>query len=444
MTTAYYPPYAKQLGIPREDLPVIPFLRNSERLSFSKCQAQWDWAWNDGLIPAMPSSNSRWFGSCLHLALAEWYTPPGGKNGFARGRHPLETWEEVMKDTYTTICVQEDFEEEGEKLWVDAKELGAAMLDGYIKHHGKDPHWEVLVPEQRFAALIPYNRRQKDSGYYLNYSLFEDRHNIVRLVGSLDLPVRDHSTERGHIKIVDHKSIGRKMNFAYLAKDNQIGTYISVTAPYLRSLGLMRDDEEITEVVFNFLKKAFPPDPETLDELGRVRNKPVKKHYIARILSIPVPDVAASLARDGIPVVDEDTHSLIKDLNKLTVEKLEQRVTDGGKVFGDISARQPDPLFWREPVPRTRANRQRQVVRIADEAEMMARIRAGELPVLKSPGEHCNWCDFRDLCEVDEDGGDVEDFAKNAFKVQDPYADHREGAVNSKEGAASRKETGLR
>lgn len=433
--------YAEQLGIPVNELPVIPFLRNSERLSFSKCGAQWDWAWNEGLIPANPGSNSRWFGSCLHLALAEWYTPPGGKNGFARGRHPLETWEEVMANTFTTIAVQNDFDDDAEKVWVDAKELGAAMLDGYIKHHGMDPHWEVLVPEQRFSALIPYNKRQLAN---TNAMVANDARNIVKLVGSMDLPVRNHATERGHVEIIDHKSIGRKTNFAYLAKDNQIGTYISVTAPYLRSLGLMKDNEEITAVVFNFLAKKFPPDPEKLDPQGRIRNKPQKKHYIARILGLHVPDVSSVITKDDIPSIeDKDTVELIKDLNKLTLEKLIGRVPGGEKVYGDVAANQPGPLFWREVVPRTRANRQRQVVRIADEAEVMARTRAGELPVLKSPGEHCNWCDFSDLCEVDEDGGDVEDFKKNAFKVQDPYADHRPGAINSKEGAAAKKETGV-
>ena len=62
----------------------------------------------------------------------------------------------------------------------------------------------------------------------------------------------------------------------------------------------------------------------------------------------------------------------------------------------------------------------------------MHAIRGGLLPITKAPGDHCAWCDFRDLCDVDEQGGDVEDYAKAAFRRRDPYADHRIGAANSK------------
>lgn len=427
---------SEQIGVKHEELPVLPFLRNSERLAFNNCQAQWNWAWNMGLIPAMPGSNSRWFGSCIHLALAEWYTPPGGKNGFARGRPLLETWEEVMGNTFTAIATQSDFDDDGEKKFVDAKELGAAMLTGYQKEHGTDPHWEVLVPEQRFNAMIPYNKRQLSDPLIAALG----RKNIVKLVGSMDLPVRNHDSN-GHVEIVDHKTIGRKTNTDYLSKDNQIGTYISVTAPYLRAIGLMKEREEVIAVVFNFLKKSMPQDDLVKDDQGRVRNKPQKIHHIAAIMEL---DVESATAVEALGDVGDDRVGLIRDLKKLPLPKLEARSNALGlTVFGDVSKKQPGPLFWREAIPRTRANRQRQVERIADEAEVMARVRSGELPILKSPGEHCNWCDFKDLCDVDENGDDVEGFIKNVFKTQDPYADHRPNAVNSKEGAAAKKETGV-
>jgi len=416
----------------------IPFLRQSERLSFKRCPAAWHWAWNMGLIPAMAPSNARWFGSCLHVALAEHYTPPPGANGFTRGRPMLESWAEIMADTFTVIASQKDFGDEQEKEWVDANELGAAMLTGYEKHYGLEPHWEVLSPEQRFKANIPYNARQNKSDVDF-WEKMPDGKYITNLVGSLDLPVRNHLT--GQVEIIDHKSSGRKVSVDYLSKDDQIGTYIATTAPYLRSIGLMGPKEEVSAVIFNFLKKAFPPDPETVDDKGTIRNKPQKKHFIAAILEITPSAVQLALDTDM-----GEAAPLIKELNKLTLPKLENRCNamSLGKVWGDAAKNQGGPMFWREVIPRTRANRQRQVERIADEAEVMARIRSGDLPILKSPGEHCNWCDFKDLCDVDENGDDVEDFIKNVFKTQDPYADHRENALNSKEGAAARKESGVR
>lgn len=419
----------------------LPFLRNSERLAFKRCPSSWNWAWNMGLIPAMPGSNARWFGSCVHLVLAEHYTPPTKDgvqaNGFTRGRPMLETWEDVMKNTFTTIATQKDFGEEQEKEWVDARELGIAMFTGYEAKWRGDPHWEVLAPEQRFNAKIPHNARQR---YLMDtmgmpVAMFGSMSEkfITLLVGSLDLPVRNHLT--GQVEIVDHKTSGRKVSVDYLSKDDQIGTYISTTAPYLRSLGLMSDSEEVTAVVFNFLKKSFPPDPETVDPEGRIRNKPTKRNYIAAIIGCSVEAIDTVMADD--PAVTA--------LTKLTLPKLQQRclAMGLGKVWGDPSKNQGGPLFWREAIPRTRANRERQVVRIADEAEVMARMRSGDLPVYKSPGEHCNWCDFKDLCDVDENGDDTEDFINNVFKTQDPYADHRVGARNSKEGADAKKETGV-
>ena len=62
----------------------------------------------------------------------------------------------------------------------------------------------------------------------------------------------------------------------------------------------------------------------------------------------------------------------------------------------------------------------------------MDAIRSGGLPLTKAPGDHCGWCDFKELCDVDEQGGDVENYARAAFRQRDPYADHRAGAANSK------------
>ena len=50
---------------------LVPFIRQSERRAFKTCQYQWDWAWNQGFTPALPKQDARWFGTGLHLALAE-------------------------------------------------------------------------------------------------------------------------------------------------------------------------------------------------------------------------------------------------------------------------------------------------------------------------------------------------------------------------------------
>jgi len=350
----------------------LQMVRNSERSDFKKCQALWNWRWVEGLNPVMPRQDARWFGSIIHIALAEYYTPQNG-NGFARGPHPVEVFSKLSKNAYTTISAGQYFDDEAEGQFIDAVVLGTTMLDNYVTQYQGDPQWEVLMPETRFEAKIPFNLRQKTHASEFIASLMErEPPHIAKMVGTFDMPVRDHTD--GHIKIVDHKTTAKRESTAWLVKDDQAGTYITVATGYLRRAGLIADDEAVTGAVWNYLRKAKPPDKPT-NEKGQVLNKD-----------------------------------------------------------GSVSKVQPAPLFWRESVVRGKANRVRQLERMADDAEEMALRRAGLAPILKSPGEHCAWCDMRDLCDIDENGDDIEQFKLDMFKKEDPYADHRDGAVNSKVG----------
>jgi hypothetical protein len=54
----------------------------------------------------------------------------------------------------------------------------------------------------------------------------------------------------------------------------------------------------------------------------------------------------------------------------------------------------------------------------------MSLVRQRKLGVYKSPGMHCNWCQFRDVCELHEMGEDWEDVLNIEFKKWQPYSDH--------------------
>jgi PD-(D/E)XK nuclease superfamily len=351
----------------------LPFLRNSERAAFKTCPAKHNWGWNQGLTLKMPTKSAAWFGSIVHVALAEWYSPAGGKNGFARGRDPRETLAEQFKNEYTTISAGPYFDEVAEKEYWDAAELGKIMMTAYLAEYGTDDSWEVLMPETRFNVRIPYNKRQIAAmhGTILPSYFFSgnDKY-ITRLVGTFDMPIRDHVD--GHVKVVDHKTTNKKESIAWLEKDDQTGTYVAVSTGYLRKAGFISDKEAVVGAVWNYLRKG-KPDTRPTDDIGRALNKD-----------------------------------------------------------GSVSKQQPNPLFWRIDLRRNKANRLRQLSRIADDAELINLVKKGALPVLKNPDEHCAWCEFKELCAVDEDGGDTEQFIKDVFKVQDMYADHRPNAENSK------------
>lgn len=412
----------------------LPLLRNSERLSFKTCQKQWDWAWNHGLIPNFEKQNARWFGTGIHLALAEWYTPPKGteksKNrGFIRGRNPLETWDEFSRESYVKISSSPYFDQDKEKEFHDSIDLGKLMLAGYMAHYKQDEAWEILVPEQRFNAKIPYNARQRANNIPSDYLLrqhdlyFPVGDFITRIVGTFDMPIRDHGSGNGIVKIIDHKTAQKKESGAHLVKEDQGGTYISVATHALRAMGLIKPNEIVQGMIFNYLRKAGPPTDKILDSLGRVRNKPVKNDYYEAFTKHPKFSEIAAL-----------------DYEKMKVDEL-QALSDkfDVTVFGAVSKLQPAPLFWREHVMRSRAAQAKQLERIADDAEQMALIRGGLMAPTKFPDKHCAWCDFNDLCDIDEDNGDTEAFIEDMFKKRDPYADHRDGAKNSKESVQADK-----
>lgn len=394
----------------------LPLLRNSERSAFKTCVRQWKWAWDfddngtAGLVPAMAKQDARWFGTGIHLALAEWYAPPKAKNGFVRGPDPRETFEKYCRNLYTTLATHPYFSEEGEKEYLDAKQLGRDMLAGYLETYLDDPTVEVIWAEQRYNTLIPYNARQKD-GPVDFWEKVPDGKYIVKLAGTFDMVYR--SALDGFVKCLDHKTARQRESGAHLVKDDQAGTYITVSTGFLRHKGILDGNETVVGMTYNYLRKGRRNPDDSFDDQGRKRNLPKKDHF-ARALYEAGAGTEAEFLKFTLP----DLKDLAGRL-KLTV-------------YGDVSKTQPVPLFWREEVMRNRANRANQLVRIADDAEMIARTRAGELPITKSPGDHCAWCDFRDLCDIDEDGGDTQGFIKDVFVTRDPYADHRPGAQNSK------------
>lgn len=299
-----------------------------------------------------------------------------------RGRDPLESWEDFCKGQNAVLKAGDYYDDEAEYEFIQAKELGDSMLSEYLLMYGTDPHWEVLMPETRFEANIPFTREQILRG--VPEKLLSTDKAITKIVGTFDMPVRDHSFPKPRIMVVDHKTTNKRENTKHLVKDDQAGTYIAVGTHYLRKSGLIAESEAIDGMIFNYLRKARPPD-KPRNELGQVLNKD-----------------------------------------------------------GSVSKVQPAPLFWREQVMRGKANRMAQIRRIAEDAEQIAMARQGLMPVTKAPGEHCNWCDFSDLCDIDENGDDFHGFMEAVFKVQDQYADHRDGAVNSKISVSSKKESGMK
>jgi hypothetical protein len=146
------------------------------------------------------------------------------------------------------------------------------------------------------------------------------------------------------------------------------------------------------------------PDPRPRNADGAYTNKPGKKHYHEVLNEAGIKFKAATK---------------LDDLKALTDEA-------GLTVIGDVSKRQPAPLLLRERIHRTAKERSSQLRRIQNEAVQIELIRSGVIQPSKTPTRECSrFCQFFDLCELDERGGDTKDFKRLVYSKRDVYADHR-------------------
>jgi hypothetical protein len=380
----------------------LPLLRQSERAAFKRCQWRWYQAHVLKHKPIVEMfKDAADFGTLFHICMAEYYQP-----GIKRGPHPRETWERIAAEK--VVDIKTIGKEDDIVKWEDFFTLGCELADAYVERYRGDPHWDVLDAERRFSVIIPDTRIKP----LISEKGRKGFHPIVNLVGTFDLCYRDLND--GSVKMCDHKTVGKFDSLHYLTMDEQASTYITVAQTALRHQGLIGPKETVKGMEYNFIKRAAL-DTRPRDEEGRARNQPQKKHYIEAIL-------------EASSNYDED------DLLKMKKDELafEADCTLGLTILGEVSADQSGENFLRYFVPRTPKERQRQIVRISEEAQVMDAIRNGKLPVLKTPTKDCQWCPYFDLCELDESGGDTEYFAENTMEEFDPYADHREGALNSK------------
>lgn len=383
----------------------VMLLRASERAAFKRCVAKWWWGYRMGLVARKPDTGARAFGTGIHLSLAEYYVP-----GVKRGRDPRETWCEWMDESWNTIKILVAVDDEMEAQYVNDRELGIHMLGHYLEFYQGDPHWDVIQAEARFKCLIPYPDRPEKA--------------IAKHIGTFDVVIRDLND--GHIKMVDHKStnaISEAITTA-LCMDDQGSSYIALGTHVMREKGVLKPKEFIKGMEYNFLRKAMK-DERPINDRGLRCNKPIKKHYVEAI--------KAHMTKQGV-LIDENMHM------KWTLAKLAEVADElGVQVYGDESKLQPAPYFLRHLETRSKAERNRIIRDIGNEAEVMKMVRDGNLPIIKSRQRDCQWCDFFDLCQIDDMMGDVDRQIQMQFKVKDPYFDHRKDAENSKISASNDK-----
>lgn len=377
----------------------IQRLRTSERRSFKTCPMQWQWAWREGLTLRRVYPDARWFGTGIHLALAERYKYQGKR----RGRDVLKVWRDYVNGEVLSIRTVGNPEfgigETPEAEWMDAQELGEIMLGGYLDLYGKDERWYNVAVEQTFEVQIPRPL----------YVGAQDGKTVLPLViynGTFDGVRRDEEND-GALWLWENKTAAQ-IRLTHLSLDDQAGSYWAIAADWMNAQGIKFAGGQLHGIMYDFLRKGKPDTERTRDELGRIRNKPTKQHYIDALLE-------AKLGLD--PRILETVK-----LTGLEAKAAEYNMT----VLGDVSKVQGSPLFVREEVWRTAAERRTQIKRIQNEALNMEAMRTRKLPLYKSPGMNtCGGCDFKNMCELHEQNADWKEFRAEMYDKRDPYLAHK-------------------
>lgn len=372
----------------------LPLIRQSERAAFKRC----NWAWYQEYVKCMRpivelNKTAAEFGTLIHIALAEYYKPGGIKD---RGPEPAETFAVLAKDQVAAVRTTNYTDDENVSKWEDFKTLGIILMERYMDHYKGDPHWEVLDAERRFDVLIPDVRHkpiESEKGR-------RGYRPIAGIVGTFDLCYRDLEDDK--VKMVDHKTAGQ-LTTHHLTLDEQASTYIAVATTALRHQGLIGPKESVTQMVYNFIHKVKP------------FKEPLKDAYVQVLAEATGENFHPDSKKLWTKYLKEDLKAICEE-NELEVR-------------GEPTDAQ---LFLRFPVDRTFKERQRQIVRISEEARVMGMVRDGKIPLLKTPQKDCNWCKFFDICELDESGEELEYFTESTMKKTDPYHDHRPEAINSK------------
>jgi hypothetical protein len=328
-------------------------LRNSERQAFKQCRHRWQWTYLDGR-QSIEAPRALRFGDLIHQALAAYYKP-----GTRRGPAPAATYERLYHEQAKAL-EDKGFNVFSDDKWVDALPLGIGMLEGYVKRYSEeDKEYEIVSTEQTFQLLVRVPRKfgVGPDGKLLRF----------KVVGTFDGVWRHRKT--GRIIFREFKT-ATAIKLDGLALDEQAGLYWTFGPKWLRSQGILKDGELISEISYRFLRKAIPNPDKRHDDMGRVLNKD-----------------------------------------------------------GSVSKQQPAPYFSPSvPVYRDQADRERVYERVCQEAVLIARARAGLEPLVKNPGPlhmpNCLGCAVREACELHESGADWGEMLKQTMTDWNPYAAH--------------------
>ncbi|MBK8246337.1 MAG: hypothetical protein IPK85_02855, partial [Gemmatimonadetes bacterium] len=230
---------------------------------------------------AVPKARPRsaWFSTGGTLA-ATYY-------GKGKRRYPKKA-RQVLTDYFDSELEQiKTIDGEGAIKYVEAKTLALNMWDNYIATYGADDHMYIIAVER--SGRSRYSTPQATQ---------------ERSVRSMDGVYRD---ERDHnkIKLLEHKT-ATIIQLAWLALDDQAGSYLAFMTEVLRFEGTLGPDESIQDVTYNIARKEVVKKddrPRNADGLALNKDGSISKNQNVQ---------APLLVRQDIPRSAESRNRLIE------------------------------------------------------------------------------------------------------------------------------------
>lgn len=186
---------------------------------------------------------------------------------------------------------------------------------------------------------------------------------LYTATGIIDGVIQDRSRKRNSVGAWDHKTTG-SISTGYLELDEQASFYHTFAPAFLQHKGFIHEKERLSFFLFNFIRRAMG-DYRPQDEHGRRLNKD-----------------------------------------------------------GSVSKKQPPPFFERASTPRGESEALSVMERTYHQVVEMRRVQQGKMPVYKMPSKDCTWCQFKDLCVMEETDSDVDSLKKLTMTGWEPYAQH--------------------
>lgn len=356
-------------------------VRTSERTKFKDCRQAWQWAYVDHLKPIREKTVFQ-FGTDTHKVLELRYKP-----GQKRGPRPDKIAKKLWTDRRKEHGDSADYEVKVGNDMVPADELLVHMMENYYEEYGDDERYKVIASEMTFQVEVMH----PDNGKYL-----------FTYVGTIDGVWYDNQMDV--YVFAEHKTgAGLEPFGAPIYLDEQQASYWAYGPIFLEHKGILKPGQEMDHVLYNRLRKGWKDD-RPKNSQGQFLNQPGK-------------DALMAFALEHLEEVPKRaTMDVLKGL--LEAEGV------GWDHLGEVSKNQGTPLFRREQVLRSPDERRITMESVINEAREMKLVRAGKLKVFKRPDKHCGYCEFRDMCEVHETGGDWQALRDNMFRKWDPYKDH--------------------